>query len=85
MSAAAWTGRLSVTQTSPTVKDAGLGLGDEGGGRGKELPVPPESGCDAVVIQQVDGLQKLLHEIPYLAGQLYLEPHPKELMLRNRV
>lgn len=25
------------------------------------------------------------HQIPYLAGQLYLEPHPKELMLRNRV
>ena len=25
------------------------------------------------------------HEIPYLKGQLYLEPHPKELMLRNRV
>ena len=25
------------------------------------------------------------HEIPYLAGQLYLEPHPRELMLRNRV
>lgn len=25
------------------------------------------------------------HEIGYLKGQLYLEPHPKELMLRNRV
>jgi uncharacterized protein YbgA (DUF1722 family)/uncharacterized protein YbbK (DUF523 family) len=25
------------------------------------------------------------HEIPYLQGQLYLEPHPRELMLRNRV
>jgi uncharacterized protein YbgA (DUF1722 family)/uncharacterized protein YbbK (DUF523 family) len=25
------------------------------------------------------------HEISYLEGQLYLEPHPKELMLRNRV
>jgi uncharacterized protein YbgA (DUF1722 family)/uncharacterized protein YbbK (DUF523 family) len=25
------------------------------------------------------------HEIAYLLGQLYLEPHPKELMLRNRV
>jgi len=25
------------------------------------------------------------HEIPYLEGQLYLEPHPRELMLRNRV
>ncbi|MCG6964277.1 MAG: DUF523 and DUF1722 domain-containing protein [Acidobacteria bacterium] len=25
------------------------------------------------------------HPVPYLAGQLYLEPHPKELMLRNRV
>ena len=24
------------------------------------------------------------HEIRYLEGQLYLEPHPKELMLRNR-
>jgi uncharacterized protein YbgA (DUF1722 family) len=23
--------------------------------------------------------------IEYLAGQVYLEPHPKELMLRNRV
>jgi len=25
------------------------------------------------------------HRITYLMGQLYLEPHPKELMLRNRV
>ncbi len=25
------------------------------------------------------------HEIEYLAGQRYLEPHPKELMLRNHV
>jgi len=25
------------------------------------------------------------HEIAYLEGQLYLKPHPKELMLRNRV
>jgi len=25
------------------------------------------------------------HEIEYLAGQSYLEPHPKELMLRNHV
>ena len=25
------------------------------------------------------------HEISYLEGQLYLEPHPRELMLRNRV
>ncbi|HET9598132.1 MAG TPA: DUF523 and DUF1722 domain-containing protein [Anaeromyxobacteraceae bacterium] len=25
------------------------------------------------------------HEIAYLAGQRYLEPHPKELMLRNHV
>lgn len=25
------------------------------------------------------------HRIPHLMGQLYLEPHPKELMLRNRV
>ncbi len=25
------------------------------------------------------------HRIPSLLGQLYLEPHPKELMLRNRV
>jgi uncharacterized protein YbgA (DUF1722 family) len=24
------------------------------------------------------------HGVPYLAGQSYLEPHPKELMLRNR-
>ena len=23
--------------------------------------------------------------IDYLAGQMYLEPHPKELMLRNHV
>jgi uncharacterized protein YbgA (DUF1722 family)/uncharacterized protein YbbK (DUF523 family) len=27
----------------------------------------------------------LKHRIGYLMGQLYLEPHPKELMLRNRV
>ncbi len=26
-----------------------------------------------------------LHDITYLAGQTYLEPHPRELMLRNRV
>lgn len=26
-----------------------------------------------------------VHKIAYLAGQLYLEPHPKELMLRNHV
>jgi uncharacterized protein YbgA (DUF1722 family) len=25
------------------------------------------------------------HGIEYLSGQLYLEPHPRELMLRNRV
>lgn len=25
------------------------------------------------------------HDVPYLADQLYLEPHPKELMLRNHV
>ena len=25
------------------------------------------------------------HHVEYLTGQLYLEPHPKELMLRNRV
>jgi uncharacterized protein YbgA (DUF1722 family)/uncharacterized protein YbbK (DUF523 family) len=26
-----------------------------------------------------------VHAVSYLAGQLYLEPHPKELMLRNHV
>lgn len=26
-----------------------------------------------------------LYEVSYLAGQVYLEPHPKELMLRNHV
>jgi uncharacterized protein YbgA (DUF1722 family)/uncharacterized protein YbbK (DUF523 family) len=26
-----------------------------------------------------------LHQVAYLAGQTYLEPHPRELMLRNRV
>jgi uncharacterized protein YbgA (DUF1722 family)/uncharacterized protein YbbK (DUF523 family) len=26
-----------------------------------------------------------IHNVSYLAGQLYLEPHPKELMLRNHV
>jgi uncharacterized protein YbgA (DUF1722 family) len=26
-----------------------------------------------------------LHSVNYLAGQVYLEPHPKELMLRNHV
>jgi uncharacterized protein YbgA (DUF1722 family) len=26
-----------------------------------------------------------LHDIAYLAGQTYLEPHPRELMLRNHV
>ncbi|HEX6323313.1 MAG TPA: DUF523 and DUF1722 domain-containing protein [Vicinamibacterales bacterium] len=25
------------------------------------------------------------HEVAYLAGQIYLEPHPRELMLRNHV
>jgi uncharacterized protein YbgA (DUF1722 family) len=27
----------------------------------------------------------LKHGIEYMIGQLYLEPHPRELMLRNRV
>ena len=27
----------------------------------------------------------LVHDVGYMRGQLYLEPHPKELMLRNRV
>ena len=26
-----------------------------------------------------------VHDVPYLAGQIYLAPHPKELMLRNHV
>jgi uncharacterized protein YbgA (DUF1722 family) len=26
-----------------------------------------------------------VHEVAYLAGQTYLEPHPRELMLRNHV
>ena len=26
-----------------------------------------------------------VHNVAYLAGQRYLEPHPKELMLRNHV
>jgi uncharacterized protein YbgA (DUF1722 family) len=26
-----------------------------------------------------------LHRVAYLAGQTYLEPHPRELMLRNHV
>ena len=26
-----------------------------------------------------------VHRIAYLAGQTYLEPHPRELMLRNHV
>ncbi len=26
-----------------------------------------------------------VHDVAYLAGQVYLEPHPKELMLRNHV
>jgi uncharacterized protein YbgA (DUF1722 family) len=26
-----------------------------------------------------------VHDVRYLAGQTYLEPHPKELMLRNHV
>ena len=25
------------------------------------------------------------HSVAYLAGQIYLDPHPKELMLRNHV
>jgi uncharacterized protein YbgA (DUF1722 family) len=25
------------------------------------------------------------HQVAYLAGQIYLDPHPKELMLRNHV
>ena len=25
------------------------------------------------------------HDVTYLRGQMYLEPHPKELMLRNHV
>jgi uncharacterized protein YbgA (DUF1722 family) len=26
-----------------------------------------------------------VHDVGYLSGQTYLEPHPRELMLRNRV
>ena len=26
-----------------------------------------------------------IHDVPYLDGQVYLNPHPKELMLRNHV
>jgi uncharacterized protein YbgA (DUF1722 family) len=26
-----------------------------------------------------------VHDVAYLAGQQYLEPHPKELMLRNHI
>lgn len=26
-----------------------------------------------------------VHDVEYLAGQVYLAPHPKELMLRNHV
>ena len=26
-----------------------------------------------------------VHAVAYLAGQIYLEPHPRELMLRNHV
>ena len=26
-----------------------------------------------------------VHDVTYLAGQVYLEPHPRELMLRNHV
>jgi uncharacterized protein YbgA (DUF1722 family) len=26
-----------------------------------------------------------VHDVRYLAGQTYLEPHPRELMLRNHV
>ncbi len=26
-----------------------------------------------------------IHDIEYLAGQVYLDPHPRELMLRNHV
>jgi uncharacterized protein YbgA (DUF1722 family) len=26
-----------------------------------------------------------VHAIAYLAGQIYLQPHPRELMLRNHV
>ena len=26
-----------------------------------------------------------VHDVSYLSGQLYLEPHPRELMLRNHV
>jgi uncharacterized protein YbgA (DUF1722 family) len=25
------------------------------------------------------------HQVEYLAGQVYLDPHPRELMLRNHV
>ena len=26
-----------------------------------------------------------IHQVKYLEGQVYLEPHPRELMLRNHV
>ena len=39
------------------------------------------------LIVPVTMLRHYVHrnQVPYLIGQIYLEPHPKELMLRNRV
>jgi uncharacterized protein YbgA (DUF1722 family)/uncharacterized protein YbbK (DUF523 family) len=46
--------------------------------------------CRAEVVPLVVPLTLVRHyvrrfDIPYLKGQVYLEPHPKELMLRNHV
>lgn len=38
-----------------------------------------------VVLVTLIGHYVRLYEIDYLAGQTYLEPHPKELMLRNHI
>jgi hypothetical protein len=36
-------------------------------------------------VEWVPGHHVRVHDVAYLAGQVYLAPHPKELMLRNHV
>jgi hypothetical protein len=54
------------------------------------LPSAPGPMLAAMVVPLIVPLMLVRHhvrrfQIPYLRGQVYLEPHPKELMLRNHV
>lgn len=62
-----------------------------------QLEVPEKQQIDTAIEDYRGGLlplivpisllrmQAIRHDITYLRGQLYFDPHPKELMLRNRI